>query len=189
MDGWVKETPGIVARASLTARASTDWRANAALVRQGFRPSVVRLHGTPEVMLARALQLRAQMLEWEAHGQVAAYTGTIKSLVTRYQTDTESPFRDLRHTTQTTYTKHLRLLVAAKGDLRSDSDHLTGGDIRRWYKEIAQDGTRQSYADPWSPYSRLWSPTAPAKATPIAPGCVRRCPRPGSRTVRPGPHA
>jgi hypothetical protein len=38
----------------------------------------------------------------------------------------------------------MRLLVAAKGARRID--HLTGGDIRRWYKEIAQDGTRLSYA-------------------------------------------
>jgi hypothetical protein len=38
----------------------------------------------------------------------------------------------------------MRLLVAAKGERRIDA--LTGGDIRRWYKEIAQDGARLSYA-------------------------------------------
>jgi hypothetical protein len=144
MDDWTKETPGIVIRTNKNGERAYYWRASAALVREGFRPSVVRLHGTPEVMRSHALLLRAQMLEWGSHDQISSYIGTLKSLVARYQTDPESPYRDLRHTTQLTYHKHLRLLVRAKGDRRID--HLTGGDIRRWYKEIAQDGTRQSYA-------------------------------------------
>jgi hypothetical protein len=144
MDDWTKATPGIVIRTNKNGECAYYWRASAALVREGFRPSVVRLHGTPEVMQSHALLLRAQMLEWGSHDQVSPYTGTLKSLVARYQADPESPYRDLRHTTQLTYYKHLRLLVRAKGDRRID--HLTGGDIRRWYKEIAQDGTRQSYA-------------------------------------------
>jgi hypothetical protein len=144
MDDWTKKTPGVVIRTNKNGERVYYWRASAALVRQGFRPSVVRLHGTPELMLSHALLLRAQMLEWGSQGQVAAYTGTLRSLVARYETDEHSPYRDLRHTTQLTYHKHLRLLVRAKGDRRID--HLTGGDIRRWYKEIAQDGTRQSYA-------------------------------------------
>jgi hypothetical protein len=144
MDDWTKETSGIAIRTNKNGERAYYWRASAALVHQDFRPSVVRLHGTPEAMRAHALLLRAQMLEWGSHDQVSPYTGTLKSLVARYQTDPESPYRDLRHTTQLTYHKHLRLLVQHKGERRIDK--LTGGDIRRWYKEIAQGGTRQSYA-------------------------------------------
>jgi hypothetical protein len=141
---WTKATPGIVARTNKNGERAFYWRAAAALVRKGFRPSAVRLHGTPEVMLANAMRLRAQMLEWASgRSQSAAYNGTLRSLVELYERHPESPYRDLRPTTQKTYTKHMRLLVAAKGDRRID--HLTGGDIRRWYKEIAQGG-RLSYA-------------------------------------------
>src|SRR5215831_3683524 len=106
MDNWTKETPGIVVRTNKNGERAYYWRASAALVREGFRPSVIRLHGTPEVMQSHALLLRAQMLEWGTRSQVSAYSGTLRSLVARYQTDPESPYRDLRHTTQLTYHKH-----------------------------------------------------------------------------------
>jgi hypothetical protein len=145
MDEWTKQTPGIVIRTNKSGERAFYWRGAASLIRQGYRPKVVRLHGSPEVMLEHCLRLRAQMLEWASgRGQSGAYDGTLKSLVAMYETHPESPYRDLRHTTQTTYSKHMKLLVAAKGSRRIDA--LTGGDIRRWYKEIAQDGTRLSYA-------------------------------------------
>jgi hypothetical protein len=144
-DEWTKKTPGIVIRTNKSGECAFYWRASAALIRQGFRPKVVRLHGAPEVMLEHAMRLRAQMLEWGAwRGPTGAYDGTLRSLVSLYERQPESPYRDLRHTTQTTYSKHMKLLVAAKGDRRIDA--LTGSDIRRWYKEIAREGTRQSYA-------------------------------------------
>src|SRR5262245_25252214 len=142
---WIKQAKGVVFRTNKNGERAFYWRATPALVRQGFRPATVRLYGEPEVMLSNALRLRAQMLEWSTdRPQSGAYDGSLRSLVELYERHPESPYRDLRPITQLSYSKHMRLLVAAKGERRIDA--LTGGDIRRWYKEIAQDGTRLSYA-------------------------------------------
>lgn len=137
--------PGLKWRARADGQRTPYWVARADIVRKGYRPKTVRLiydHDDPKaaaLLEHRCRVLQAEMLEWSTgrKGQVQ-FDGTLRSLVTRYETDPDSPYRDLQPSTQQTYSKHLRILIASVGERRVDA--VTGADVRRWFKKMGGGG-------------------------------------------------
>lgn len=136
------DTPGLKWRRGHTA---AYWVARADLVKKGFKPSTVRIHFDPadpihmDQIAARCRDLQSQMLEWSSGQRNAprnVYDGTLRSLVRRYQTDEESPYRELRPRSQSFYNYGLGLLDKYVGD--SDLSEVTGPDVRRWYKKLKE---------------------------------------------------
>lgn len=102
---------------------------------------MVRLHYGPDdpMLVARCFALQAEMLGWAAtrgEGRPATYDGTFISLVRIYETDPDSPYFELKATTQVTYSKTMASLMAHKG--RRLIEATTGADVKRWYKEIIE---------------------------------------------------
>jgi hypothetical protein len=78
------------------------------------------------------------MLAWlaEASPPETAFDGTLGSLTARYATDPDSPYRELKYSTQRTYNDDMRLLTRFVGARRLD--RLTGEDFRRWYRRLKE---------------------------------------------------
>lgn len=86
------------------------------------------------------------MLSWASdrgQGRPAVYDGTFASLVKLYESHPDSPYHELHETTRVTYSRTMASLMKYKGERRVDA--VTGNDMRRWYKEIAEANSR-SYA-------------------------------------------
>jgi hypothetical protein len=106
----------------------------------GFEPRTVRLHypDTPEGhvdMQARCRVLQASMLEWAAghpQGRPLAPAGTVAWIVDRYQTDEDSPYRDVRPSTRKSYDESLAIIRKSVGERRLSA--VDGRDVRRWHK-------------------------------------------------------
>jgi hypothetical protein len=79
------------------------------------------------------------MLLWANGGTktdpASLYDGTIKSLSTLYQTDKDSPFKNLRFKQRQRYTNRLHVIEAVLGAVRVKS--ITFRDFKRWYEEFA----------------------------------------------------
>jgi hypothetical protein len=65
----------------------------------------------------------------------AIFDGTIKSLSSIYQTDEDSPFKNLRYKQRLRYTNRLTVIEAVLGTVQIES--ITFRDFKRWYKEFA----------------------------------------------------
>lgn len=108
-------------------------------------PRTVRLHGdlnsTADLnrMAERCAVLWQEMQQWLAGGgrdQRPIYDGTLRSLIKCYQTDKESPYRNIGRNTQRIYDEWCRTLDRAFGARRID--RLSGQDLRRWFNELAK---------------------------------------------------
>lgn len=138
------DTPGLSWRPRKGGLAAY-WIARPLSVKQGFLPAIVRIHFDPADPLhmshiaARCRDLQGQMLTWSAENRFPdhdVYDGTLRSLIRRYQTDAESPYRELRPRTQGFYDYGLALLDKNVGG--SDIAEVTGPDVRRWYKKLKE---------------------------------------------------
>jgi hypothetical protein len=80
--------------------------------------------------------LQAEMLDWSAGRQSGyrPFDGSVRSLVYCYESDPDSPYYDLRPTTQKTYSS-ICGFVTRVGDRQIA--FLTGDDVKRWYKIAA----------------------------------------------------
>jgi hypothetical protein len=119
------------------------WYASKKAARAGYTPRTVRLHGDIssqsglDVMSSRCWKLQAQMLKWLRKADMPKslpHSGTVRSLIERYQTDPNSSFHDTRHNTQRGYLSWLRALDALAGD-KVIAD-LTGADIRELHRRV-----------------------------------------------------
>lgn len=131
------KAPGLVYRTRRNSPPVAYWAARRDLVKAGYRPKTVRLHGEPDVIEARCHALQAEMLEWSAEkrlGRAPQYDGTFASLVKFYEMHPDSPYRELKPATQRSYSKTMALLMRHKGERRVDK--VDGSDVRRWYKEL-----------------------------------------------------
>jgi hypothetical protein len=134
-----EKAPGLVWRKRRNGSLAAYWTARRDLVKAGYRPKTVRLHyapGDPE-LLSRCHVLQAEMLAWATsggHGTPSPYDGTFNSLVRLFETDPDSPYRDLRPATQRTYSKTMAALMKHKGQRRVD--RVNGAVVKRWYKEL-----------------------------------------------------
>jgi hypothetical protein len=136
--------PGLRWRQRANGECKAYWVGRSDLVKKGYKPKTVPLHydladpASAALLIQRCHLLQDEMLQW-AHGAgvlARQFTGTVKSLCDKYQSDADSPFRELQPDTRKSYAKHLRILCESVGDRRLDA--VSGADVRRWYKRIAE---------------------------------------------------
>jgi len=138
-----EKAPGLIWRTRRHGPPVAYWIARRDLVKAGYRPKTVRLHGEPDVVAARCRVLQAEMLAWsvDRRGVLGmTYDGTFASLGRLYETHQDSPYRELRPATQRTYSKTLALLMVHKGRRRVDA--VDASDVRRWYKELTEASSK-----------------------------------------------
>src|ERR1043165_2439078 len=102
-----EKAPGLIIRTRRNGAQVAYWVASRELVKAGYRPKTVRLHyGIDDPRLvARCYTLHAEMLTWAAQnkmGRPTVFDGTFESLVALYETDPDSPYFELKQTTQVT---------------------------------------------------------------------------------------
>lgn len=132
------DAPGLDWKVTSTGRVPR-WRARRAAVRLGYRPAVVQLDTDPADLAHIASLCRieqARMEAWLASDghPPPVFDGTIASLIGLYATDEESPYRDLKYSTQQAYDDDLKILTRTVGARRIDK--LSGQDFRRWYNNL-----------------------------------------------------
>ncbi len=71
--------------------------------------------------------------------EIRRFDGTLASLIEIYATHPESPYRDLKYSTQLAYDDDLKILKTTVGARRIDK--LTGDDFRRWYRRLKEPKT------------------------------------------------
>lgn len=147
------EVPGLQWRTRKTGERVPYWYARPDLVKLGYRPKSVRLHydvSNPHGMAAlasRCSHLQSQMLAWAHRGPTrpeSIYDGKLSTLVRIYETDEESPYRELQQVTQKTYSKILRLFLIKVEDVYVDQ--LTGADVKRWFRRMCGERGSIGYA-------------------------------------------
>jgi hypothetical protein len=131
--------PGLQWRNRANGERRAYWISRSDLIKRGYTPKCVPLHydGNMELIEHRCRVLQAEMLEWSTNTsrQRRPFDGTVRSLVNCYEVDPDSPYHDLRPTTQKNYSKHMRILCQRVGDRQLAM--VMGDDVRRWYKKIA----------------------------------------------------
>jgi hypothetical protein len=92
-----------------------------------------------EAISAWCEKYQTEMFLWSNGGATtdpkAIFDGTIKSLSSIYQTDEDSPFKNLRYKQRLRYTNRLTVIEAVLGTVQIES--ITFRDFKRWYKEFA----------------------------------------------------
>lgn len=142
--------PGLKWRGRKGQRAAY-WIARPDYVRRGFTPRTLRIIYDPTDpnhmahIAARCAVMQAEMLRWSEDNPAprSIFDGTLASLVRLYESDPDSPYRDLRPVTQVTYSKQMKKLCGNVGGVYLDE--INGADVRRWYKSIAAESS-VSYA-------------------------------------------
>jgi hypothetical protein len=133
------------------------WVALPYLVKRGYAPKTARLWpptddtaapldaATVDMIRGECKRLQAEMLAWanDGDGRKPAYDGTISSLIRRYRADPDSPYHDLRDSSQAQYDDILRWLDVSVGGRIING--LCGPDFKRFYREWMQSdrGDRQ----------------------------------------------
>lgn len=117
------------------------WRARRSAIRAGYQPTTVYLDPamSHEELAERCRALQAHMEAWLAAGNkrgAAVFDGTLGSLLEMYASDEDSPYRDLKYSTQQAYADDIKILRNAVGARRINM--LTGQDFRRWYNNLRQ---------------------------------------------------
>jgi hypothetical protein len=128
------------------------WRASKRAIRAGYPVKSVNLSmyaANETAMLSRCERLQIEMVAWLSGrtGNSPQFDGTIVSLLSIYQTDTESPYRTLKPSTRHPYDVYMRMLRAEVGARRLDA--LDGRDLRRWHSAWSKpdrDGGRPRLA-------------------------------------------
>jgi hypothetical protein len=90
-------------------------------------------------MAERCAVLTEEMKQWLIGGGKDTrpiYDGSLRSLIKCYQTDKESPYRNIGQNSQRVYDEWCRTLDRAFGARRID--RLSGQDLRRWFNEVAK---------------------------------------------------
>jgi hypothetical protein len=140
------DAPGLQWRPRKTGERVAYWYARPDLIKRGYTPKAVRLHydaSNPAGMAAlasRCQRLQAEMLAWANPQQVnPVYDGKLETLIRLYETDGQSPYRDLKQLTQTTYSKILGyFLERVEGAYINE---LTGADVKRWFRRMCERGS------------------------------------------------
>lgn len=118
------------------------WIAPADAIKDGYHTKSVNLTGLEgDELVARCDRLNAELRMWRAgleRGPVL-FDGTFATLFDLYETDEESPYRDLRPGSLVPYRSYLRSLRGMIGKLRIDQQ--TGLDLKRWHKTWRAPGS------------------------------------------------
>jgi hypothetical protein len=136
----LSEAPGLEWKTQGKIRVPR-WRARKNAVKLGYRPSVIRLDIDPDEHIAIAQRCREEWAKMEAwlraeHRPVAIFDGTLGSLIDIYASDPESPYRELKYSTQQAYDDDLKILKNTVGARRLDK--LIGEDFLRWYRKLRE---------------------------------------------------
>jgi hypothetical protein len=120
------------------------WFADGEAVKAGYpvkSANLSNLASNPEMLVARAQRLQAEMLRWisgDRGNPQTRFDGTFKTLLEIYQTDPESSYRKVKPHTAQSYTTYLRKMSAHIGARRIDE--CDGRDVRRWFKQWRESG-------------------------------------------------
>jgi hypothetical protein len=114
------------------------WRASRAAVKDGFRPKRVNLGffaDNEAALVAKCHRLTAEMNEWLSgkRGRDPLFDGTIRTVITFWQTEPTSPYHRLEASSRHPYDIYARMIVETVGARRVDA--LDGRDLRRWHEE------------------------------------------------------
>lgn len=134
-------------RLARRGRVDVYWVADPKAVKAGFVPKTLALKDDPGEELpppeiaAKCRALWATMKEFMA-GQPMSGTrfavGSIGWLADLYQTDKDSPYRNVRESTRGMYDKALAIIAETVGPRRIDT--ITATDIRRWHRVWGREG-------------------------------------------------
>lgn len=137
-------TKGLKWRPRKNGPPAAYWTAPADAVKQGYRPTVVRIaYDADDPNHLQAIEFACERLRAEISSvlngarRTSAFDGTVKALIERYIYDLESPFQTHKHTTQAPYLKYARLIIKTIG---SRAIHACDGrDVKRWFNGWAED--------------------------------------------------
>lgn len=146
--------PGFKRFRRKNGRVDCYWVADEKLIKKGYTPKAVRLHGdatdpaTFLMMAERCNVLQTEMKEWAEGIQSddkRSPAGTVAWLAESFELDEDSPFHEKRRDTQIFYSRYLNILTKNIGP--RPLAKLTGRDLRRYHtiwKE--KHGVRGAYA-------------------------------------------
>lgn len=127
--------PGLKYRKRKSGLPVPYWFASRAAIKAGYPVKLVRLGGhDARLLLSRCERLQSEMALW-LQGQTGSshrpFEGTIRSLIEIYQTDVDSPYRQLKPSSRHPYDIYARLLCEHIGDRRID--RVDRRDVSRWF--------------------------------------------------------
>lgn len=140
-DGQVK-APGLKWR-KLASGLSPVWVADEADVKNGFHPKTVNLRqmaDQPEMLVAKCNSLQADMVLWRTghRADPHKFDGTVKSLLSIYETHARSPYQRLKPGSLRPYKHYLRKLHGHIGAIRLND--INGVDLMEWHDFWSDDG-------------------------------------------------
>ncbi|TGT91251.1 MULTISPECIES: integrase [unclassified Mesorhizobium] len=130
---WIKRTRG----------RTPFWVANEVDVSNGYSPKTVNLYylaDQPDMLKAKCDSLQAEMLLWRTgyRADPLKFDGSIKSLLSIYETHPRSTYRKLRPGSLRPYNHYLKNLKAHIGSVRIDD--TTGVDLMDWHDVWSENG-------------------------------------------------
>ncbi|TGQ71008.1 hypothetical protein EN829_001065 [Mesorhizobium sp. M00.F.Ca.ET.186.01.1.1] len=119
------------------------WVADETGVKNGYVPKTVNLYylaDQPEMLKAKCESLQAEMLLWRTgyRADPLKFNGSIKSLLTIYETHPRSTYRKLRPGSLRPYNHYLKNLKGHIGSVRIDE--TTGVDLMDWHDVWSENG-------------------------------------------------
>jgi integrase len=119
-------------------RDAPIWRASRAAIKAGFPTKRVNLKifaDNEAALVARCYRLTAEQNDWLSgyRERDAPFDGTIRSIINFWQTEPNSPYRQIEASSRHPYDVYARMIAETVGARRIDA--LDGRDIRRWYAE------------------------------------------------------
>lgn len=121
------------------------WVANEADVAAGYRPKTVNLAHlveTPDILAAQCRAFQAELELWRAghRRDPLAFDGTIKSVLSIYQTHPRSPYHGLKPGTLTPYNHYLGAIEGHIGKCRISEQ--SGLDVQAWHDVWTSGGKK-----------------------------------------------
>lgn len=143
----VKDAPGLVWK-KRGSKFEARWQARTDIIKRGWGHKSERLwyrDGEPteaewNFISDRCRMLQAEMLVWSRGGlpTVVGFDGTLGSLLRNYQTDADSPYRDLRYKSRQSYDTIMGLIVKDYG--AEPLSELSGRVCKAWHRKWAEGG-------------------------------------------------
>jgi integrase len=142
MENGQTKAPGLKWR-KLANGICPVWVADETDVKNGFHPKTVNLRlmvDSPEMLVAKCNSLQADMILWRTghRADPNKFDGTVKSLLSIYETHKRSPYRKLKPGSLRPYNHYLRKLKGHIGAIRLDD--ITGVDLMDWHDFWSEDG-------------------------------------------------
>ncbi len=119
------------------------WVADEDDVKRGYVPKTVNLQflaDQPEMLRAKCDSLQAEMVLWRTgyRADPLKFDGTVKSLLSVYETHPRSPYHKLKPGSLVPYNHYLRSLKGHIGGVRVDA--ISGVDLMDWHDVWSENG-------------------------------------------------